>query len=87
MDIREKLKKKHNKKHNKVEEKEEDDLFGMLNKVNSILKSNPQMVKTVSKCVGDIMNNKELMETLTKEISSNITPEMADNVASSRSEN
>ena len=40
----------------------------MLNDVNKLLKSNPGMVKKVSKCVNDIMGNKELIESLTKQI-------------------
>jgi alkyl sulfatase BDS1-like metallo-beta-lactamase superfamily hydrolase len=68
------LKKKLQKQRNETEEPTENqDLFSMLNDVNKILKKNPDIVKKVSKCVNDIMGNKELLETLTKQI--NINPD------------
>jgi F0F1-type ATP synthase delta subunit len=67
--LQKKLEKKNGKDPKNLKEKDEfPDLFNMLNDVNKILKSNPGMVKKVSKCVNDIMGNKELIESLTKQI-------------------
>jgi len=40
------------------------DFMKMLNEVNKMFKTNPNMIQKVSKCVNNIMENKELMETL-----------------------
>ena len=42
----------------------ETDIVKMMENVNKILKTNPQMVKQVSKCVSNVMGNKDLMEKL-----------------------
>ena len=52
---------------------DEDSLFTMLNQVNKMLKTNPEMVKKVSKCVNSIFENKDLMSSLVSEIESNVT--------------
>ena len=38
--------------------------MNMMNEVNKMFKTNPNMIHKVSKCVNNIMENKELMETL-----------------------
>ena len=43
---------------------EETDIMKMMENVNRILQSNPQMVQQVSKCVSNVINNKQLMESL-----------------------
>ena len=45
------------------------DIVSMMNKVNKILQKNPQMVQQISKCVSNVMGNKELMESLTTQFS------------------
>ena len=80
---KERLRKKINNKKNKRAGKEpassedpekvdEDSLFNMLNQVNQMLKSNPNMVKKVSKCVNSIFENKDLMNSLVSEIENNV---------------
>jgi hypothetical protein len=85
--IKERLKKKLLKKGKKVKESDESetDLFQMLNKVNKMLKENPNMVKKVSKCVNSIFQNKDLMSTLTSEIGSKISldSELNENIEAS----
>ena len=39
----------------------EMDLVKMMEQVNNVLRTNPQMVKQISKCVSNVMNNKNLM--------------------------
>ena len=48
---------------------DESSLFSMLNKVNHMLKQNPEMIKKVSKCVNNVFDNKDLMSSLVSEIS------------------
>jgi len=80
---KDRLRKKINNKKNKRNGKEsgssedpeklnEDSLFTMLNQVNQMLKSNPNMVKKVSKCVNSIFENKDLMNSLVSEIENNV---------------
>ena len=47
---------------------ESADIVSMMNKVNKILQKNPQMVQQISKCVSNVMGNKELMESLTSQL-------------------
>jgi hypothetical protein len=47
----------------------ETDISKMMENVNKILKTNPQMVKQISKCVTSIMKNSDLMESLTNQLS------------------
>jgi hypothetical protein len=75
MENREKLKAKlRKKKENRsraaqsMEIPPETDIMKMMENVNKILKTNPQMVQQISKCVSNVMNNKELMETLSSQI-------------------
>ena len=42
----------------------ETDIVKMMENVNNLLKSNPEMVQKVSKCVSSVMKNKQLIETL-----------------------
>ena len=63
------LQKKLEKRRNKLPEPTTDstesvDFMKMLNEVNKMFKTNPNMIHKVSKCVNNIMENKELMETL-----------------------
>ena len=51
----------------------ETDIVKMMDRVNTILKSNPQMVQQISKCVSNVMNNQELMETLSGQLEKEIT--------------
>jgi hypothetical protein len=44
------------------------DIMDMLKNVNSILQTNPQMVRQVSKAVESMMGNQELMESLKNQI-------------------
>ena len=46
----------------------EMDIIKMMENVNRILQTNPQMVQQVSKCVSNVMNNKGLMESLVGQI-------------------
>jgi hypothetical protein len=67
---KDRLKKKVNKKNGV--EKSEDNIFDMLTKVSEVLKNDPVIVQKVNKCVAQLIDNKELMASLTKEIQSNI---------------
>lgn len=49
---------------NTTDSTESVDFMKMLNEVNKMFKTNPNMIQKVSKCVNNIMENKELMETL-----------------------
>lgn len=42
----------------------ETDIMKMMENVNKILRTNPEMVQQVSKCVSSVMGNKNLMESL-----------------------
>jgi hypothetical protein len=44
------------------------DIVSMMKQVNKILQTNPQMVKQISKCVSNVMENKELMASLTSQL-------------------
>ena len=56
---------------------ETDNILKMMEQVNKILKTNPELVKQVSKCVGEVMNDKNLMESLAEKI--NIQDQTLDN--------
>ena len=66
------LQKKLEKRRNKLPETDSSttdstesvDFMKMLTEVNKMFKTNPNMIQKVSKCVNNIMENKELMETL-----------------------
>ena len=45
-----------------------DDILKMMEQVSQLLKSNPELVKQVSKCVNTVMGDKNLMENLTGKI-------------------
>ena len=68
--LQKKLEKRRNKNNgNSIPEQSTDstesvDFMKMLNEVNKMFKTNPNMIQKVSKCVNNIMENKELMETL-----------------------
>jgi len=51
---------------------ENSDIFKMMEHVNKILKSNPQMVEQISKCVSNVMSNKDLMESISSELENQI---------------
>lgn len=53
----------------------ETDIMKMMESVNKILKSQPQMVQKISKCVSNVMNNKELMDSLAKQLETQVTLE------------
>ena len=43
----------------------ETDILKMMEHVNKLLKTNPELVKQVSKCVSNVMNDKTLLDTIT----------------------
>ena len=43
----------------------ETDILKMMEHVNKLLKTNPDLVKQVSKCVSNVMNDKTLLDTIT----------------------
>ena len=67
-------KKKNNKKKPEPTQNE-NDILGMLNQVNELLRTNPDMVAKVSKCVSSIMENKDIMDTLASEIQNTVETE------------
>jgi hypothetical protein len=50
----------------------ETDIMKMMENVNKILKTNPQMVQQISKCVSNVMGNKELMNSLAGQLENQI---------------
>ena len=68
--LQKKLENRKNKLHDQgctsesTDSTESVDFMKMLNEVNKMFKTNPNMIQKVSKCVNNIMENKELMETL-----------------------
>jgi hypothetical protein len=68
--LRNKLKKKREALQNRTtlpdpeEESGEHDILKMMEQVNKVLRTNPQMVQQISKCVTNVMNNKDLMQSL-----------------------
>ena len=77
MDQKEKLREKLRKKNKKPVSEETFDTGGgdivkMMEQINKILKTNPDMVQQISKCVSNVMNNKDLMESITTELESQI---------------
>ena len=43
----------------------ENGILKMMEHVNKLLKTNPDLVKQVSKCVSNVMNDKSLLDTIT----------------------
>ena len=79
--LRKKLNNKKNKRTGKEstpEKVDEESLFTMLNQVNQMLKTNPNMIKKVSKCVNSIFENKDLMSSLVSEIENNVKLDQED---------
>jgi len=52
----------------------ENNLNSMMNKINKMFQKDPEMVKTVSDCVNNIFENKDLMESIVTQINTNISP-------------
>jgi len=80
---REQLRKKLNKKKKKNAEKSpinEDSLFDMINQVNMTLRTNPEMVKKISKCINNVFDNQNLMTSLISEVENNIIHNQDDNL-------
>ena len=46
--------------------KSEEDFLSMMDQVNKVMKTNPQLVQQVSKCVSKVMGNKDLMDSLSQ---------------------
>lgn len=46
----------------------EDSIADMITQVNKMLKSNPDMIKQVSKCVNGIFENKDIIESIANNI-------------------
>ena len=53
-------------------DEEGNDVFDMINQVQSMLKSNPEMINKVSSCLNSLMGNKDMMDKLTQEIQSSV---------------
>jgi hypothetical protein len=76
--LREKLKKKRQERTNGAtpepppETGEEIDFVKMMDNVKQILKTNPEMVRQVSKCVSNVMANPELMKSLLGQVGQDI---------------
>ena len=75
--IHDRLKKKLKKKLNSSSDEPPGSLEGtnileMLAQVNSILKSNPEMISKVNNCVSKIMGNASLMNKISSEIQSDV---------------
>jgi len=51
---------------------DEGGIMHMLNQVNEMLATNPEMIKKVSDCVNNIFDNKDLMSSLVNEIQTNV---------------
>ena len=50
------------------------DILQMMENVNKILKTNPQMVQQISKCVSNVMNNQDLMNSLAGQLGKEMEP-------------
>ena len=50
----------------------EMDFVKMMDQVNKILKTNPEMVKQVSKCVSNVMANPDLMKSLVGQVQQDV---------------
>ena len=73
--LKKRLKKKNNSplgdSEGSSESLEGTTILEMLAQVNSILKSNPEMISKVNKCVSKIMGNSSLMSKISSEIQNN----------------
>ncbi len=49
------------------------DILSMMEQVSSILRTNPDLVKQVSKCVSNVMNDKTLMDSITGKLQTDQT--------------
>ena len=67
---------------------DETNIMDMLNNMNKMLRENPEMVNKVSRCVSNIIDNKNLMENLTSQINLNLnnTNDIHDQTLESNSE-
>ena len=73
--LKKKLKKKQAERSGKKPEPTIDtdvDIFKMISQVQSMLKSNPELVNKVSSCVNSLMANPELMGQLSDQIQKNV---------------
>jgi len=50
----------------------EQDFFKMMENVNKILKTNPQMIQQISNCMSNVLGNKDLMNTITGQLEKEI---------------
>ena len=89
--LRQKLRKKRNQRTNAPEKNTigedilgEPNILKMMENVNKILKTNPQMVHQISKCVSNVMNNKDLMNSLAGQLENQIS--LQDQTLESKSE-
>jgi len=89
--LRQKLRKKRNQRTNASEKNTigedmlgEPNILKMMENVNKILKTNPQMVQQISKCVSNVMNNKDLMNSLAGQLENQIS--LQDQTLESKSE-
>ena len=72
--LREKIKQKRNNRKSKGNDpidsipKDPMDFAAMINQVQSILQTNPDMVKKVNSCMKNILSNGELMKSISSQI-------------------
>jgi hypothetical protein len=63
--IKNKKSQRTNKDNENISISGETDILKMMEHVNKLLKTNPDLVKQVSKCVSNVMNDKTLLDTIT----------------------
>ena len=81
--LKEKIRKKKEHRVNGIEDEIHETLnpanlgiMDMMKRASEIMKTNPQMVKQISKCVSNIMKNKELMDTISNQLKDEVKDEI-----------
>jgi len=64
------------------EQEQDVDIFKMISQVQSILKTNPELVNKVSSCVNSLMTNPEIMQQLSKQIEKTVNLQDQTNLTS-----
>ena len=59
-------------------------LMQMMERVQEMLKSNPQMMQQINTCVSNVMNNKELMESLASQVQTQVQTNSSNSAEESR---
>ena len=81
--LKKKLKKKQIEAGTFQPEPEQDvDIFKMISQVQSILKTNPELVSKVSSCVNSLMTNPEIMQQLSTQIEKTVNIQDQTNLTS-----